>query len=482
MNTNRQRLFNRTTAHWAKLACPAGINFRSLSPIIFRFVGEHKQKLRPASVTHTFAYVGTGKAHDIKFLDKDNPVGIDQLATEFVMKVKALVGNLLMHVANLAGQFDIAATAFFATRSHLLELGQLLFTGSEPTGILNQFAGRQGGKVFEAHVNPNAPCWRGQGFDIGQFNLKGNKPIAQVVTLDDHPLDFAVRQGAMLKHAQVADTLDIKPVAFQSYTVSVDVANRLKPPFAFVAGEAWLLTLLNPAKESVKGLVKLSQGLLNRTVVDKGGLLIKGAHRLELVSLVNLANPLVVHLPGQPALSQSIIVQAPVNFQNTVKRLPLLLIWIKTVVKREKHLRARLGLNVLTDCFRGDMARRTHVITSRPQIGQAALEIRELFSQVMRSCPFNPVHNLIRSNRWGEGGKQVNVVRTHDQFNHFTLKVFSYLVNKFNQAVAYLANKNRAAILGAKDKVIIDVINGVSCFVDCHRTNYKLVLCYLSNL
>jgi hypothetical protein len=483
MNTNRQRLFNRTTAPWAKLACPSGVNFWSLSSGAFSLIGKHKQKLRPASITHTFAYVGTGQAHDVEFLDKDNPVGVDQLAAEFVMKVKTLVSYLLMQVANLTGQFDVPATALLTTRAHLLKLGQFFFTGSEPARILNQFASGQGRKVFKAHVNPNASCGCGQGFDIRHFNLKRGKPITQVVTLENYLLDFGVvGQGAVLKHSYIAYSLDIKPVAFQPYPVVVDVANRLKPPFAFVTGEAWLLALPYPAKESIKGFVELSQSLLNRTIVDKGGILIKGANRLELVSLVNVANAFLVHLPGQPAFSQSIIVQTPVNFQDAVKRLPLLLIRIKPVAKREKHLSSRLGLNVLTDCFRGNVTGCTDIVGASPQARQAALEVRKFFSQVMRSCPFNPVHNLIRSEGWGEGSKQVNVVRTHNQFNHFALKVFSYLVNKFNQAVAYLANQNRPAILGAKDKVIIDIVSSVSCFVNCHKANYTLVLGKLSNL
>jgi hypothetical protein len=229
MNTNGERLFNRTATHWAKLASSVGINLRPLSPIVFRFVGEHKQKLTPPGITYAFAYVRAGQTLDIELLDKNNPILTDQLAAELVLKVKTLIAYLLMTLANLVSQFAVLTTSLLATGAPLLELGQSFLGGPEPARIFNQFATRQSGKVFEAHINPNASCWCRHWFDVGQFNLKDSKPITQIIPLDDDHLNtkHAVGQGTVLEHSDITHPLHIEPVAFQPNPVTIDVADRL---------------------------------------------------------------------------------------------------------------------------------------------------------------------------------------------------------------------------------------------------------------
>jgi hypothetical protein len=332
MDTNFQGLFNRTTAHWAKLACLSGINFWALSPIVFRFVGEHKQELTPAGITYAFAYVGSGKTNDIKLLNKDNPMFINQATAQFMVKITALVGNLLVQVANLVAKFSVLATIPLAARAHLLELRQLRFTNPKPPRIINQFTCRQGREIFKTHINPNAFGWRGQRLHVGQLNHKDSVPVAQAVTLDNYHFDCGILgQGAMLEYSYKPHALNVQPAINKSKPVIVLIANRLKPTFTFISGVSSFLSALDSAKESAKSLVEFSQGLLNRGVIDKGCVLIKGTNRLKLFILVNVTNTFSVHLPGQTALGQGVVIETSVNLKDALKRLALLFIRIKAI-------------------------------------------------------------------------------------------------------------------------------------------------------
>jgi hypothetical protein len=169
------------------------------------------------------------------------------------------------------------------------------------------------------------------------------------------------------------------------------------------------------------------------------------------------------------------------NFQDTSKLKSLVSVRIKTVAKGKQHLSSRLSFNVLADRFRRNVASRTHIIASGPQTGKTALELREFIPELVSRCAFEAVHHLIRSYRWGKGGEQMNMVRPDNQLDDFTLQVLSELVDQFNQTVANLTNQDGSPVLGAKNKVIVDLINRVSYFVYCHKTNYILVLCNTSN-
>jgi hypothetical protein len=86
--------------------------------------------------------------------------------------------------------------------------------------------------------------------------------------------------------------------------------------------------------------------------------------------------------------------------------------------------------------------------------GQAAPEVWKFLSQTTGGCPFNPVHNLIQNDYRQKTGKQVNMVR---MYHEFALKFLNNLGDQFNQ--------DRLAILGTKDKLRVDIVNSMSCFV-----------------
>lgn len=337
METDRESLFNRTSAPGAELAGTAGVNLWPCSTSVFSFVEHEKEELTPACISHTFADVRLAKAVDVKFLDKDHAILVDQLAAQFVVKLRALIGNLLVTTANLVSQRTVLIASLAAAGAHLLQLRQPVLTGSKPAGILDSLTCRQGREVFKAHINANTLGWCGQRWSVRQFYLKHGVPIAQIVPLYDHHPNDAMGQRMMLKPAHLAHPLDVEPVALYPNPIIVDIADRIKPMLTLVARITRFLTILDSAEKSVKGFAQSAQGLLNRGVVDKSGILIQFTNRFELVSLVNIAKALSVHSPGQPALGQSIVIQAPVNFQDAVKRLVLFSIRKKAVLVREIH-------------------------------------------------------------------------------------------------------------------------------------------------
>lgn len=115
------------------------------------------------------------------------------------------------------------------------------------------------------------------------------------------------------------------------------------------------------------------------------------------------------------------------------------------------------------------MTSRASVIRARPERGQAAIEMRKLFAKLMRSRPFDPVHNLRNRNRGRKTRKQVNMIRLHNKFKYIPAKFFNLDRYQFRQTCTNIASQHRAAILGTPHEVVVDVVVRMSGSFSRHK-------------
>lgn len=104
--------------------CPAGaclartarINFHQQPTSIFRFVGKLGDERRPSGVVNTLGKPPLGQPLYIQILNSDQPVFVDQRATQFVMKVAALVADSDMRSLKYLDRLTPSARTLLATR------------------------------------------------------------------------------------------------------------------------------------------------------------------------------------------------------------------------------------------------------------------------------------------------------------------------------------------------------------------------------
>ena len=121
-----------------------------------RFVFDKVDELVPTGISNGFSQVVIFQhAIDVETLKGDHAEVINQGAAQFVVKVLALVGDLLMDGGYSMTSFSPAVTALdFAGKTALADL-QAPFTDLEVLGLFNLFASAERGKGGQPQVNPD---------------------------------------------------------------------------------------------------------------------------------------------------------------------------------------------------------------------------------------------------------------------------------------------------------------------------------------
>ena len=462
MQTFRERLLNNTATPRTSLGCVIGADLDHRLTSVFGFIRQHSKKIAPTRVPHALGNMAAAQAIDVQILDGDKSVASDQFGRNLVMKVAALVGNILVQAAYQAGQFAVFATIALATSAAALQNCQLFFGSAKPARVVNVLAGRERGKRQQTHVYANIRADNVIRFVVRQFQLKAGVPVAEIVPLEHNHLNLGIiGNRAMLEQSYQTNVLDIKPALFEADTVTIDVADRLEPTPAFEAGVARFLTGLDTAKERLEGFIQTAQGLLDRRVIEPRGIFVKLTQLLELVGLVGVVETNLALLPRLATLLQGGVVKLAVNLQNAVHRLALLVIRVESELVTQQHLLARLLLDIAADCFSRYVARRANVVTASPQRRQATIKPIELFAQFVAGMSLEAVHDLAHCQCRRELGKQVYVVGLNFKRNHVALERLDLFVDQFIQPLRNLVGEDRTAILWAPHQVVCDIVNCV---------------------
>src|SRR5690606_30666751 len=102
-----------------------------------------------------------------------------------------------------------------------------------------------------------------------------------------------------------------------------------------------------------------------------------------------------------------------------------------------------------------------NVVRASPERGQAALEVRKLFPQLVAGRTFQPVHNLANCQRRRERSEQVHVVWHHNQVKHLTAKLPDVIGQQLAKARANSTLQDWSPIFRTPDEVVVDLVGCV---------------------
>ena len=126
MYANAQILLDDHTTPGARLRGVGRVHGHDLRTSFFRFVRKQLLELCQPRVMRAEGEVVIGR-HKVEreVFQGDQPVGIYQLACDFMPKVSSLVGYALVQTCNLCSGFSMTIAALFATRQATLGNTQL---------------------------------------------------------------------------------------------------------------------------------------------------------------------------------------------------------------------------------------------------------------------------------------------------------------------------------------------------------------------
>ncbi len=116
MNTNRQIFFHAIAARRTILRREIWRNFDQLFTSVFSFVFEFLEKGTPTCVVNLFAKYAFRHTKNRKFFNANYIICFNQICRNFVLKIGALIFNLLVNLAKQNDRFTSLVTAFLAAR------------------------------------------------------------------------------------------------------------------------------------------------------------------------------------------------------------------------------------------------------------------------------------------------------------------------------------------------------------------------------
>ncbi len=158
-------------------------------------------------------------------------------------------------------------------------------------------------------------------------------------------------------HFEIADVLHVEPFAFEPHAVTPTILDGGVPVAAFETRiSSRFLTRFEAAKERLKRLVQLAQGLLARRVIQSGHIAILGTQRFELVRLVVVVERDATLAICLAAFFERSIVELMMQVEDALQRKTLGSVWIEAVLEVAIHRLGTplLGFDIMLDgLFRG---------------------------------------------------------------------------------------------------------------------------------
>ena len=101
---------------------PAGFTLINRPTSFFRFVGQDREELAPASVVDGLRQHRTGQSLDVQVFDGDQPVVLHEVASRLVVEVAALIGDVEVYPRHFLTCFQSTSRTFLPPRQ--LALGE----------------------------------------------------------------------------------------------------------------------------------------------------------------------------------------------------------------------------------------------------------------------------------------------------------------------------------------------------------------------
>ena len=255
-------LFMTTAAHLRRIS---GIDIHRLFASLCCLVNEHCPKHRPEYIRDGFGQMSiTDHSSNVEIFKTNDVNLVDQLARQFVQKVLALVGNLVVQPGNILCLSPKLSQSFLVVRKPALGLLQFGFRLAEKAWVLDLLSLVVGHKGFRTNVNSHHLHevnlhLQGCGKPTGKYS----KPLVPF-TIDGQGFDFPIDRA---EHPQAhhTDFGHVQPITFhpkaalgKCETGVGNFAHKARMP-RFLPGchgpEEFLKSTINPFQHILEHLV-----------------------------------------------------------------------------------------------------------------------------------------------------------------------------------------------------------------------------------
>ena len=178
MHTNVQTFGDNHATSATRLACIARIYANNLTTGAFCLVVEHLAKHTERSIVRGQGQIAVARhEREIQVFNCDQTVGLDKSGRRLVPEVAALVGNMLLHLGNLARRFAPTGAKSLAPGQATLRDAQFAKSAAQPTWIVDQHAIGQGQQTVQTHIDANRRAIMHDRRRLGQFHLQADIPL-----------------------------------------------------------------------------------------------------------------------------------------------------------------------------------------------------------------------------------------------------------------------------------------------------------------
>jgi len=327
-----ERLANPCAAQ-ACLRSTARVNFHEYAPGALSLVREHKKKVGPPSVVDGLSEHSRREAFHVQIFDCNQAVLIDDLARFFVMKVAALVANVIMESLKQQDGFAPAIRSFLTSRNAPLQVSKLALCGSKPAWILNCRSVAERDELTQSDINTYGVRTEGQrrGFTL---NRKNSKPTIRL-SFDRQsfygPGKWAVQLNSNLTDLGQPQSVSGQRIADFSKCHAVVSTCRSKSRIPR------LVSCLNPSKEAVKGQLNALQNVFQGLRIQGSEVFADLLNCCQLQILIEPRDRLAFQPPSIAPFLNSGIVKFATERKLSVKDLLLTFCGIDSIAKSRDH-------------------------------------------------------------------------------------------------------------------------------------------------
>jgi hypothetical protein len=332
---NAEVFGNKTVAAGAQLRRSPGGFFSDFTTGLFRLEVKYLEEPEPGYVSHRPCKRPIIAIPSIHAFNENGVIVPNQPVGSLKMKVTSLVKYLLMRFRHKKPSFLSAMRALDSTRESLLPHGKLVLGFLKEARIANLDVIRGSKEKLAAHINAHRFASRGQYLIKHIITGEDHKPLASSATLDSENLNIALNRARepKLESAYMADS----EVFALDFPASLLEDERIVSISALESRKSWLITILNPAKESLKGPIEpfnhLLETLRAHVLIFREGIFKAG----EFLYLVISRDGFMIVPVGDDALFQGCVVEIAAKVKPSRSILDSLKIRLNAIFKGFLH-------------------------------------------------------------------------------------------------------------------------------------------------
>src|ERR1700674_194969 len=179
-------------------------------PSFFRFGGQDRDELAPASVVNGLRQHRTGQSLQIRVFDGDHPVLLHEHVRRLVVEVASLTGDVDVHPRDFLTPFEPTARPFLSPRQFALCEPQSPLSQAEVPLICDLPTVTEDGERGQSNVDANSHVARWQRLGLGHLDAEAHEPTA-CLSLGGHGFDLSIgRQRTVPLQLEVAHALQVQ--------------------------------------------------------------------------------------------------------------------------------------------------------------------------------------------------------------------------------------------------------------------------------